>query len=123
MFSKTDFLRFIALVIDSFFVGFVANLLFSLVIKAPELNPLYRFELVCFLAYFVIFDIRNDGQTLGKMAVNLKPRNKNLKQRIRHSFLKIISIIIFPITIVVYLIKGKIIHDMILENQKESLYS
>ncbi len=121
MTKRNDFLRLLALLIDSLFVSFISSFLFNFVVNTSLSTRIHSFEVFCLLLYFIVFDLRNDGQTLGMILTKITPTKRELKNRISHSFLKTMSIVVFPITILVYLIKGKIIHDL-LEDKNESVY-
>ncbi|MGJ8593404.1 MAG: RDD family protein [Aquaticitalea sp.] len=123
IFRNYDLERAVALVIDSFFVNFLYNVIItqSFFSGLNEIN--YNFLLLTFLLYFIFFDIFNSGQTLGKIFLNVKVvEHLSLKMRISRSFLKIISIYITPVTIIIYLFKKKILHD-ILFNSNEVIHN
>ncbi len=117
MYKNKDLLRGIALTIDSLFVNFICNNLLNSLNTEP-IN--FNFMLLTFIIYFLFFDYLNNGQTLGKLIVKIKPKmNQSISEKIEHSFLKSISIFLTPVTILIYLFKGKILHDILLK-RKES---
>lgn len=108
MYKKRDLYRGLAVVIDSFVVFFIYNNLLSGFLKEESFN----LQLLVFLGYYVFFDLINNGASLGKMTLGVSvSTTSSLQSRLKHTFLKIISIFISPVTIVVYLVKGKILHD------------
>lgn len=119
IFKNNDIERAIALVIDSFFVNFFFNLIFKHGLLSGLIDINYNFLLLTFLCYLILFDFINNGQTLGKMLLGLNTKkDTNINERILRSFLKLVSIYITPITIIIYLIKKRILHDILL-NSKE----
>lgn len=113
-------LRLVGLLLDIFVVfsvWAVASFMFALFFQKFSNDNSYRFSypLFGYLAYFVFFDITNNGQTIGKILVNIETKGKStLKKRLVKSFLKVIDICIFPFVFLFYLITGEILHDYLL---------
>ncbi len=112
-------LRVIALLIDTTFVTFIASQFKS--IFNGHLAPIdiinLSFELPFLLLYFFVFDYRNNGETLGKVMVNIIMPKITLRLKLVRSVLKTISIIFLPVTVIFYLYKKEILHDYILKNK------
>lgn len=108
MYQKKDLYRCLAVVIDSFFVSFIYNNLLGSGFEVVNFNLL----LLVFLGYYVLFDLFNNGLSIGKIILGISvSKNSTLRSRLSHTFLKTVSIFITPVTVVVYLITGEILHD------------
>lgn len=65
------------------------------------------FIIILYILYFILFDILNNGKTLGKILFKIKVlsiENNNLSKvkLVIRSFYKILSILILPISIILY---------------------
>jgi hypothetical protein len=118
---EKDLLRIIALAIDIFIAGsmvFFLAISFRILFPNVEYNHTeITFSMSLSVCYFVFFDIFNNGQSIGKALLGIESsKNKVLTERITRSILKSFSLYIFPITLLFYLIKGKILHDYLLQS-------
>ena len=65
---------------------------------------------VCYGFYFVIFDVINKGRTVGKLMLGILVVSKNgaalrIKKRLWRSLYKILSILILPVSVGLFLFK------------------
>ncbi len=120
--------RIAALIIDLLIINIIVNIISNFFIveshfgnfKFLKINFNYGYSLVIIfqLLYFFIFDILNKSKTLGKIALKINTvlineEEFDLKNRLCRSFLKIISILISPISLILFLIKSYTIQDSI----------
>ena len=119
---KSDiYKRVFALVVDSVFVNLLANLIinnaktYGFTINYEPFTINYSVIILCFLAYFIVFDYLNDGQTIGKAIFEIRVNRLTLKNRFKRSGLKVVSIIFTPITILLYMVKKELFHEYILD--------
>jgi len=115
--------RFLAFLLDLIIVSTIYSTLdtmFMLSFKVTELTLFektievnYNFTFLAFFIYIIIFDILNKAVTFGKMIFKLKVLYPNKELLVSllliRSLLKMITIIIFPISILLYLFKNKFI--------------
>ncbi|WP_452229213.1 RDD family protein [Lacinutrix sp. MEBiC02404] len=114
--------RFLAFLIDFIIVSFIYNILDDMLSLSFEITELTLFEtkiklrfsfmILTFYIYILLFDVFNKGITFGKMIFNLSIDNTdsdNLEvvDLLKRSLLKILTIIILPISILLYLFKNK----------------
>ncbi|WP_396182163.1 RDD family protein [Flavobacterium sp.] len=129
--GKVLMLRIGALVVDYIIYSIFISLFFSLTklekrislgsdfLGDLEINYSLEITHFTFLAYFLVFDFFFNGTTIGKKVLNIIVVNKNdfkflsLSNRIKRTLLKFISVLIFPITIILYLINN----DLILQDK------
>ena len=120
--------RILALTIDLIIIGFFVRLLSSLVdlnfsqgnLFLFDTNFTYGYSLVfiIYIIYFFVFDYINNGVTFGKRifkieVIQIDKTRLSLSKRLIRSILKVVSIIIFPITLLMFMINGKTLHDNI----------
>jgi uncharacterized RDD family membrane protein YckC len=117
--------RVLALVIDLLIIGVIISLFSNIFeIKGPKKNiELYNIDFIYgysyvflfYLSYFFLFDFINKSITLGKALFKIKlmfdANDKTLFRRILRSIIKVISLIIFPISILLFLVKKKALQD------------
>ncbi|WP_055442737.1 RDD family protein [Lacinutrix himadriensis] len=114
--------RFLAFLIDFVIVSFIYKILDDMLSLSFEITELTLFEtkiklsfsfmILSFYFYMILFDVFNKGITFGKMIFNLSidnttDTNLQVVDLLKRSLLKIISIIILPISILLYLFKNK----------------
>ncbi|WP_452232320.1 RDD family protein [Lacinutrix sp. MEBiC02595] len=114
--------RFLAFLIDFIIVSFIYHILDDMLSLSFEITELTLFEtkiklrfsfmILTFYIYILLFDVFNKGITFGKMIFNLSIDNTdsdNLEvvDLLKRSLLKILTIIILPISILLYLFKNK----------------
>jgi uncharacterized RDD family membrane protein YckC len=114
--------RFLAFLIDFIIVSFIYKILDDMLSLSFEITELTLFEtkiklsfsfmILSFYFYMILFDVFNKGITFGKMIFNLSidnttDTNLQVVDLLKRSLLKIISIIILPISILLYLFKNK----------------
>ena len=113
--------RLLAFLIDFIIISFIYKILddmFSLSFEITELTLFetkiklsFSFMILTFYIYIILFDIFNKGITFGKMIFNLSIDNTDSNLQVvdllKRSLLKIITIIILPISILLYLFKNK----------------
>jgi len=114
--------RFLAFLIDFVIVSFIYKILDDMLSLSFEIKELTLFEtkiklrfsfmILSFYMYILLFDIFNKGITFGKMIFNLSidnttDNNLQVVDLLKRSLLKIITIIILPISILLYLFKNK----------------
>lgn len=80
-----------------------------------------EFTLLGFAVYFLLFDFFNKGNTAGKAVMGLRTRNFSaqelpLKTRIGRTLLKLVSMIVLPISAIVYLLNGNTLHDNLMKS-------
>ena len=67
----------------------------------------FEFSLIVYVIYFIAFDIMNQGKTFGKYLFNNKvvftDKEPTKLDLIKRSLLKVVSIMILPISILLYL--------------------
>ncbi|CAM3455905.1 RDD family protein [Aequorivita lipolytica] len=117
--------RIFALIIDLIVIGFIysfgtnfINLNVELGSKEIfNLNILYgySFLIVVYWIYFFLFDVFNKGITFGKMLTKIRvisnvEKNSNYNKFLR-TFLKVLSLMIFPIAGFLFVLNGFTIHD------------
>ncbi len=77
----------------------------------------YSFLFVFYLFYFLIFDITNNGDTLGKILTKItvvsKQKDKLNYNKFLRTILKIISLVIFPVAAILFFTNGTSIQDKI----------
>ena len=66
---------------------------------------------VCYGVYFVVFDLVNDGRTLGKLIVGIFVVSKDgtalrIKKRLGRSLYKMLSVLLLPVSIGLFLFKN-----------------
>lgn len=115
--------RIYSFLIDSFLSNLIGSFFLSLLYREKDINVSsfllfdhkfnygFSFLLVFFMIYFILFDLFNYGQTIGKLifsiyvveVVNFKrlPKSKLLERTIY----KTIAILILPISILLFLLK------------------
>lgn len=79
-----------------------------------EIKLSFSLLIVMFFLYLLIFDIINNGKTIGKMIMNLTVTNEkkgkvSIKALIVRSLFKLISLLIFPVSLLLFFIKNKFI--------------
>lgn len=120
--SQIQTKRILAFIIDMIIVSIITSALQSMLsnIFQPKeylfigmsIKTTHGFSLVFYLIYFFVFDFLNQGKTLGKILFrnqvifpdNRKPSIINLMTR---TVLKIVSILILPIAILLYLFNNR----------------
>lgn len=118
--------RIIALIIDSVFVTFFSNILIDNVTingfnySYDPLSMKYAFTVLSFFIYFLVFDLLNNGQTIGKSLFELYDKQLTLKNRILRTIFKMISIVLTPITIFLFLFKKIILHELFMNNRLQA---
>jgi uncharacterized RDD family membrane protein YckC len=124
--NKVNTNRVIAFIIDLFLFSIFASIFSCFLFEKNDLLNIliakinlrvFAYYLFVFI-YFILFDIVNTGETIGKSAMSVKTFNLNdskltLKQRLIRSCVKFLSIILIPISIVIYYLNGYTIHDNI----------
>ena len=112
--------RSIALMIDSAIVKLISGFFTGGIIGAFSLNynPFtvsYGIVFTLFFVYFFFFDITNNGQTVGKALLDIQVDSMGLRQRFARSAYKMLSIILTPIVLIIYLTKGTILHETLMK--------
>ncbi|MCZ4319729.1 RDD family protein [Aequorivita viscosa] len=117
--------RVSALIIDLIVIGFIYSIGTNLLNLNLELGSIeifnlnvwygYSFIFVLYLIYFFLFDVINEGITFGKMLTKIRivssiEKDSNYNKLTR-SFLKVLGLMIFPITGFLFLLNGFTIHD------------
>ncbi|GAA0750028.1 RDD family protein [Gaetbulibacter jejuensis] len=113
--------RLFAFIIDMAIVKFGFNLIngyiFSLSYELTEVNILnnvfsFSFSLLVFVffTYLILFDFLNNGLTFGKMILRIKvlnDQNSNLeiKEALKRSFYKFLTVLFIPISFILFLAK------------------
>ena len=115
--------RILSFIIDLTISSFLGNILLSLLsldIKnevyniqfwGKIINYGYSYQFFIILTYFIMFDLLNHGNSFGKLIFSISIRNKNNLDKpikillIKRTFLKMLSIIILPISIYLFLFK------------------
>ena len=120
--------RSLAFLIDLVVVSIVASILgnvfpiiaFKLVdfdVFGQQFRIGIAFVFIIWFFYLMVFDVINNGQTIGKWILQLAAVTKNheippVKTRITRSLLKTLSIIILPIAVLLFLFgKSYTIHE------------
>lgn len=126
--NKRIFALIIDLIIIGFFVSFLSSF-FDLNYSQGNLfflntNFIYGYSLmfIIYIIYFFIFDCLNNGVTFGKRILKIEVVQTDkvsltLSKRLIRSILKVVSIIVFPITLLMFLINGKTLHDNICKTE------
>jgi uncharacterized RDD family membrane protein YckC len=123
--SKISNKRIFALVVDLAVISQISILINNIIkinyeistFKLYETEVSYGYSLIVFvyIIYFIVFDYFYGGRTFGKKIFSISVVGKNyslsLKQSIIRSLLKVISIIILPISAFIFLIDNSTIHD------------
>lgn len=132
---NTNLNRFFALLIDLIFISIIYNFVSNFINLNVELGAIrvfglkmlygYSFLFVIYLIYFLAFDFFNNSITLGKIFTKLrvvsnKAGSLNYNKFIR-TFLKILSLVLFPIAGIFFILKGTTIQDEILDTRTISL--
>ncbi|WP_297765012.1 RDD family protein [uncultured Muriicola sp.] len=78
------------------------------------------YDFVYCLVYFLVFDLFGQGITIGKKATNLRIIHaKRLaigrNDLVKRTFLKMVSIVLLPVSALVYLLFNKTLHDELME--------
>jgi uncharacterized RDD family membrane protein YckC len=74
------------------------------------------YDFVFYLGYFLLFDFLSEGVTIGKKATNLvivdaKQPAIGRNDLVKRTLLKMVSIVVLPISILVYLLFNKTLQD------------
>ena len=125
--KNIDLRRILALTIDLTIVGIIIILLENLFpfffktnridVFGIELSITVNYHYINVFLYFIFFDLFNNGNTIGKAIVKIKTISVmgeflNLSMRILRSCVKVINIVFFPITLIVFIVfKGYTLHD------------
>ncbi|MEL6811449.1 MAG: RDD family protein [Bacteroidota bacterium] len=119
--NSTQIRRCIAFVLDLVVIGIMLSILNQWI--SSTLNPKtydllgisfsvrLEFDILIYVCYFILFDLINNGATFGKQLTRIQvvdlegfklPKSKSLKR----SLVKIISIVLLPIAILLFLFKS-----------------
>lgn len=129
--------RILALLIDAFLVGIMESIFLNLI----ELNLgmegkfsffghdyVYGFSFLFlfYLLYFIFFDLFAKGQTIGKTILKIKSVNQDnldlsVRWRLLRTFLKMVSIIFWPISALVYIFLDVTLEDTICKTKTINL--
>ncbi len=118
--------RFLAFFIDLIIINAIIQLFgLLMLLEVPEyrldteqytLVSRMSYDFVFYLGYFLLFDFFSQGVTIGKKATSLvmvhakQPAIKRIDLVIR-TFLKMVSIVLLPISTLVYLLFNKTLQD------------
>lgn len=84
-----------------------------------EIGYGYSFQAIIILLYFVLFDVFNKGKSFGKLIFSIfVVGNSTLRElsfitRFKRTILKVLGIIIFPISLIMFLAFDTTIHDSV----------
>lgn len=84
-----------------------------------EIGYGYSFQAIIILLYFVLFDAFNKGKSFGKLIFSIfVVDNSTLRElsfitRFKRTILKVLGIIIFPISLIMFLAFDTTIHDSV----------
>jgi len=113
----------IDLMVIGFFVTFAENILSFFIEKISfdalglTFNYTFSFSILFYVSYFLLFDLINNGITLGKMIFKIKvvfldKTELTKATHLKRSLLKILGIIILPIAVLLFFLnKYFTIHD------------
>jgi len=108
-------------IIISTFVGILVLSLFNLekdiqlgkfTLFGQDIKYGFSFQIIIVLGYFIAFDFLNNGKTFGKLIFSILVVDSStltqlsLSSRIKRTFLKILGIIIFPFSLIMFLINS-----------------
>lgn len=118
--------RIVAFLIDASLVSFIGGFIATsptgeFVLTYGMVTISASTYMVLYLAYFMLFDLVNEGQTVGKAVVGIRISKLDLKHRFLRSILKTFSIMFAPVTIIVYLYSKVVLHDYLLSNRNAAI--
>lgn len=120
MMKSTQQRRIGAFIIDTLVIGILVSLvesLFPFLYEAKTtsifgISVTYRFgaSFLFYVCYFILFDLANEGNTIGKLLFKIKVISEDEAEitkgkRMVRSLLKLVSIIVLPIAILLFLFK------------------
>lgn len=120
--------RVFSFLLDAFIVGIMTSLIESLFTFISDKHSFELFginfnyslslSLLIYLIYFIVFDLFLDGKSIGKLIWKIKIVSKEnsmdftISSHIRRTMLKLVSILILPISILMFLLnQGFTLHD------------
>tara|TARA_B100001146_G_scaffold213216_1_gene213399 strand:+ start:44337 stop:44774 length:438 start_codon:yes stop_codon:yes gene_type:complete len=127
---NTALKRILAYVLDGLIIGVVSSLFDSLM--TPFLSPVsfdwlgiaivlnVEFLLLFYLLYFILFDVLNNGITVGKAITGIRvvvdePGSITTKQHILRTLLKMISVLFSFIAFIVFILTPQwTLHDSVM---------
>jgi uncharacterized RDD family membrane protein YckC len=125
--NNTQKRRIGAFIIDAIVIGFFATFaenIFSLFDEKFSFDALgltfyykFSFSILFYVFYFVLFDLINNGVTLGKMIFKIKVVFLDETElpkvtRLKRSLLKVVGIVILPIAVLLFFLNNFFtIHD------------
>lgn len=121
--------RIIAFIIDIALCSFIVSLFLPLKehpigaydLWGHEILVNWDLSVLTYAAYFLAFDFINQANSPGKSIMKLRVigssgQRLQLKTRIGRTLLKLVSILVLPISAIVYLANGKTLHDNLLKS-------
>lgn len=125
--------RIFSMIVDMIVSNFIGAALLSLfnlemnvqlgklLLFGLELDYGYSFQAIIILLYFIIFDISNKGRSSGKLLFSIQVVDRlslqeiSIIRRIQRTVLKVLGIIILPVSLLMFFAFDITIHDSVVK--------